>query len=80
MKALDLINIGFSNLKSKEILSPKLDTELLLAEVLKKTREELLIDLNRKISTKDISQFNELISLRSKKETIDYILKKGILE
>ena len=41
MKALDLINIGFSNLKSKEILSPKLDTELLLAEVLKKTREEL---------------------------------------
>ena len=76
MKALDLINIGFSNLKSKEILSPKLDTELLLAEVLKKTREELLIDLNRKISTKDISQFNELISRRSKKEPIAYILKK----
>ena len=49
MEILDLINHGSRQLKNKKIFSHKLDSEILLSKVLNKTREELLINLNKKI-------------------------------
>ena len=57
MNALNLINFGSSLLKQKNILSHKLDSEILLSEVLQKKREEVLINLNQKISKKKITIF-----------------------
>ena len=55
MEVLELINNGSRQLKNKDIYSHKLDSEILLARVLKKTREELLINLNQKIEPQKIN-------------------------
>ncbi len=76
MNALQLISLGSHKLKKKNILSHKLDAELLLSKILKKRRERVLIDLNQKISLINISQFNYYINRRSTKEPMAYILKE----
>ena len=76
MEILELINNGSKLLKDKKIYSHKLDSEILLSKVLKKTREELIISLEQKITPQEISEFNTLIDRRSLKEPIAYILKE----
>ena len=76
MEILELINNGSKLLKDKKIYSHKLDSEILLSKVLKKTREELIINLEQKITPQEIREFNTLIDRRSLKEPIAYILKE----
>jgi len=76
MEILELINSGSRQLKDKNIYSHKLDSEILLSEVLNQTREELLINLNKKIEPQKIVDFYRLIERRSSKEPVAYILKK----
>ena len=76
MEILELINNGSKLLKDKRIYSHKLDSEILLSKVLKKTREELIINLEQKITPQEIREFNTLIDRRSLKEPIAYILKE----
>ena len=76
MEILELINNGSKKLKNKKIYSHKLDSEILLSKVLNKTREELLINLNKKIEPKKINDFYKLVDRRSLKEPIAYILEK----
>ena len=49
MQIIELINLGSKRLKSKDIDSNKLDSEILLSKVLNKRREELLLNLNQKV-------------------------------
>ena len=67
MNALELINIGSSKLKIKQIGSHKLDSEILLSKVLNKRREEMLVNLDQMIMPEKISAFNNLINRRSNK-------------
>ena len=67
-----LINAS-KTLKNSLIKNPKLDCEILLSNALKIERERLLINLDKKISEKDLSVFNNLIIRRKKKEPIAYI-------
>ena len=53
MNILEMIKIGSNFLKEKKIPSYILDSEILLSKTLKKTREEILINLNQKIARKD---------------------------
>ena len=76
MEILELINNGSKQLKNKRIYSHKLDSEILLSKVLKKTREELIINSDQKMAPQEISDFNTLIDRRSLKEPIAYILKE----
>ena len=76
MNALQLLNLGSHKLKKRSILSHKLDSELLLSKILKKSREKVIIDLDQKISLINISQFNDYINRRSSSEPIAYILKE----
>ena len=76
MEILELINKSSELLKKKNIQSHKLDSELLLSKVLKKTREELIINQNQKVNKDKIYNFNKLIKRRSLKEPIAYILNK----
>ena len=76
MKILTLINDGSKQLKEKNIHSHKLDSEILLSEILSQTREKMIINFNKKIEEKKITDFNKLIKRRSLKEPIAYILKK----
>tara|TARA_B100001063_G_scaffold228255_1_gene239453 strand:- start:213 stop:1052 length:840 start_codon:yes stop_codon:yes gene_type:complete len=74
MRAFEIIKIGTNLLKEKKISSSILDSELLLSKTLKKTREEVLINLDKKIDEKDISVFKKYLYRRSKHEPIAYIL------
>ena len=76
MNALELINIGSLLLKKKNISSHTLDSEILLSNTLKKTREELLINLNQKINEKNILKFRSYLNRRLKNEPIAYILEE----
>ena len=46
MQILELLNSGSKELKNNNINSHKLDSEILLAKILNKKREEILINLD----------------------------------
>ena len=75
MNVLELINIGSDLLKEKKIPSHILDSELLLSKVLKKPREEVLINLEEKIK-KDVLRYRNYLKRRLKSEPIAYILEE----
>jgi release factor glutamine methyltransferase len=75
MNALELINFGAKELKQKKINTSILDSELLLSKILKKNREEILINLDQEICQKNLSRYKELILRRSQHEPIAYILE-----
>ena len=76
MKALEAINTGTKFLKEKNIPTYILDTELILSKSLNKTREEILINLEQNINKKNLTDFNEYLIRRSKKEPIAYLFKE----
>ena len=76
MNTLELLNFGSCELKKKEITTHRLDSEILLSNVLKKKREQILVKLNQTMKKKDISAFNKLIKRRAAKEPVAYIIKK----
>jgi release factor glutamine methyltransferase len=76
MNALDTINFGTNKLKSKKIVSSRLDSEILLSKILNKNREEVLINLEQEICKKDFSKYKELIIRRSQNEPVAYILQE----
>ncbi len=61
-------------LKSNNIKNPSLDSELLLSKVLNIPREQILINLHRKIGKKSFYNFKKLILRRKNNEPIAYIL------
>ena len=76
MQVLDLLNSGSRILKDNKIISHKLDTEIILAKILNKSREEIIINLDKYISNNEINKFDKLIKRRSKSEPIAYILNE----
>ena len=76
MQILELINYGSQSLKNKNIFSHKLDSEILLSKILKKTREQLLVHHNNQVNPAMIHVFKELLARRSRSEPIAYIVKE----
>ncbi len=75
MKTSEAINIGSKILKNRNIISHKIDAEIILSHVLKTSREKLLIN-EQVISFSDLKRFKKIISRRLKKEPIAYIFNK----
>ena len=75
MKTSKAINIGSKILKNRNIISHKIDAEIILSHVLKTSREKLLIN-EQAISHTDLKRFRKIISRRLKKEPIAYIFNK----
>ena len=75
MKTSKAINIGSKILKNRNIISHKIDAEIILSHVLKTSREKLLIN-EQAISYINLKRFKKIISRRSKKEPIAYIFNK----
>ena len=49
MNVLELIKQGSKKLASKNILSHKLDSEILLSKILEKNREQIILNQNTKL-------------------------------
>ena len=76
MNIINLLNYGSKELQDNNITSYKIDSELLLARVLRKTREEIIINLEEQVSDKKTHRFFNLINRRSKREPIAYIFNE----
>ena len=76
MDCLSVLNYGSKVLKSNDIKTHRLDAELLLAKVLNKTREELLINLNEYLDLNKLKKFKKLLKRRKQKEPIAYIFSR----
>ena len=74
MKYQEILNNGSNILRSRNIKSSNLDCELILSKVLKKPREEILINLNNKINKFQKNKFDFYLNKRIKKNPISYIL------
>ena len=76
MKALEAIKFGSQKLKENKIPSFILDSEILLSKSLRKTREEILTNLDQKINKKEMLVFHNYLHRRLKNEPIAYILEE----
>ncbi len=76
MNALEIMRVGSNILRDNRISSHILDSEILLSKTLNQSREEVLINLDQKINTRDIIKFKKYLSRRSLNEPMAYILKE----
>ena len=67
MNILSAINKANHLLKSNGIISSKLDCELLISKILKINRAEMILNINKELTTDQFTRFNELVNQRSKK-------------
>ena len=73
MNAFEVIKIGSNLLKENKIPTHILDSEILLSNILGRSREQILVNLDQKISDKNVLIFKEYCKRRSKNEPIAYI-------
>ena len=76
MIILDLLNTGSKILKNNKVQTYQHDAEIILASLLKKRREQIIINREEKVSNSNINNFNKLINRRSRREPLAYILRQ----
>ena len=72
------IKEGSKILKKNDIKCADLDSEILLAKVLKKQRKYLILNLNKQMKKKNFEIYKDLINQRSEGKPIAYLIKKKI--
>ena len=73
MKIIDNLKDGYEILKINNISSYKIDCEILMAQSLNMSREEVLLNLEKEIRKEDKEIYLNLINRRKKNEPIAYI-------
>ncbi len=76
MKLEKVINNAYRNLKDNNIESALLDSELLMANVINKSREYIILNSNINISKKDFDNYQNMINQRLKGKPIAYLMSK----
>jgi len=70
------LNEASKTLNNSSNASFKLDSEILLSEVIKKSRQYLILNSNEELKKENIKLFNYLLKRRKKGEPIAYLIKK----
>ena len=65
-------------LKNNNILSAKLDSEILMSEVIRKNKKYIVLNLYKEIEKRELEYFINLIQERAKRKPIAQITKKKI--
>ena len=73
MNYRNIIKNGTSILKNNHIINPNIDAEILLSVCLKKSREDILLNLEDKISFNESEKYIKLINRRKNREPISQI-------
>ena len=76
MNIQTLLNQASKILEKSSNFSSKLDSEILLSEVIKKNRQYLLLNSNEELKKENIKSFNYLVKRRKKGEPIAYLINK----
>ena len=74
MNYSEILKRGETFLKKSNIKNAHLDAELILSKTINTKREEVLLNINKKINNKDIYKFKKYLLRRKQKEPIAYIL------
>ena len=74
MKIIDNLRNGDKILKSNGISSYKIDSEILMSQTLEISREELILNLEKKVNLKEKEKYLNFINRRKKNEPIAYII------
>ena len=74
MKIIDNLRDGYKILKNNSISSYKIDSEILMAQTLEISREELILNLEKKVNLKEQEKYFNFINRRKKNEPIAYII------
>ena len=67
---------GQSILIDNNIISAKLDSEILMSQAIRKNKKFIILNLHKEIEKKDFDYFNNLIQERAKSKPIAQIIKK----
>ena len=67
---------GQSILTDNNIISAKLDSEILMSQAIRKNKEFIILNLNKQIKKRDLDNFDNLIQERAKSKPIAQIIKK----
>jgi release factor glutamine methyltransferase len=67
---------GTSVLKSKSIISAQLDTEILMAKALGKSREYIILNHDKVLNIENLEYFKKLVHERATRKPIAYLLNK----
>lgn len=73
----ELLTRSSAWLKGKGSTSPRLDAELLLAEVLGMNRVELYVNFEQPLTSAEVDRYREFIRRRGEGEPVAYILGRG---
>ena len=76
MNIQNLLNYSNQILNKSLINSAKLDSEILLQNVMKKDKKYLILNFQKKIKEIEIKLFKSLVNRRKKGEPISYIIKR----
>ena len=74
MKIIDNLRNGYNILKNNSISSYKIDSEILMSRTLEISREELILNLEKKVNLKEKEKYYNFINRRKKNEPIAYII------
>ncbi|WP_440917961.1 peptide chain release factor N(5)-glutamine methyltransferase [Candidatus Pelagibacter sp.] len=67
---------GQSILIDNNIISAKLDSEILMSQAIRKNKEFIILNLQKQIKKRDLDYFDNLIQERTKRKPIAQIIKK----
>ena len=76
MKLAKVLQEGYLELINKNIKTAILDSELLLAEVLNKSRKFIILNSNNRIKKKEYDSFKHMITERSRGKPVSYLINK----
>ena len=78
MKLESAIHRAYHKLKNKNIKSAMIDSELLMAKAINKSREYIILNSNKDINKKNYYNFQKMINQRSNGKPIAYLTNKKI--
>ena len=76
MNILEAIKKGSKILKKSGVETSKLDSEILMSQVIQKNRVNIILNSNNKLSKNDFISYKTLIKQRSNKKPISYLTGK----
>tara|TARA_B100000902_G_scaffold175762_1_gene169543 strand:+ start:201 stop:1049 length:849 start_codon:yes stop_codon:yes gene_type:complete len=76
MKLETAIHDAYQKLKNNNIKSAMLDSELLMSNAISKSREFVILNLDKTICTKDFDNFQNMVSQRKEGKPMAYLMKK----
>ncbi len=71
---LELLNLSRDHLEKHGVEQPRLEAELLLGHILKKTRLDLYLDYNRPLEQGEVDRYREFIRRRAERKPLQYIV------